>query len=859
VIGAATATNFDPTIAFSGSDSVLLNSRNTPYGGVPISIPGTLEVEKYDNGGAEVAYHDTSAGTHGQDYDNPPNYPPPSYRQPTDVDIYKSAGGYSNGYLIVMQAGDWMNYSVNIAQAASYNLTGRVAWGGATGGTFHVEVDGLDVTGAMQIPDTGWSLVTISKAGIQLPAGNHVMRVVADTNAANGCIGDIDYLSLTVESGGGISPDATTSFPVKITFDELPNNTVVADQYLNQYGVRFASANFAAPVHTKQDCGQTCSPVSFPNFISTKPDDTGQLIVTFAQPVSNLVFYAVGVDTLSGTFAFVDLYRNGSPVPSNTFALNGVFSTTVGFSSGSLTNIDKVVIRGINDALGIGFDDFSFNVPADVQITNPRANGSLNGTTQSSLLGANVTLSGAPKPGAFAGGTYNWTLTGPAYSITGGSQNSSSITIRPTNVGTITAKLTYTRNAVSVSPSVNINVIMPTLTSFWGDERPDQLNRNLGCSDTEGVGYTLGCQRGEVEDGIIWHATAQIPVGSYLSDPAEAGIKFVQSGSIYRKRLLDGNAQCFTTRTPNSDGWYLDGSDPYDAARNRYFSEGYVLTDMHDFDPPGLSVEYPDLSDHPRFPDVSMDAQLVDDQFETYVVYFTTVATAHDAEHPIFQRIIGFQNSNHPFAALRWRWGGDVVFNYFSNPPNLLYTLQSNTPTGTIGAVETDTTKSLVPPPYSLTTIAPCAGTTVTTNPIDGARFYTAQLYWDLLGRAPDQSGWNFWRSYITRCGFDLACIDAERAHVALATFYSTEFISMHPEIGGQRGTHDYNSAFVLWVYRGLLQREPNAPPDNNWDGYNFWVGVLDGTNPDAGDYKYSQVLKGFVVSTEYRNRFVAH
>ena len=91
---------------------------------------------------------------------------------------------------------------------------------------------------------------------------------------------------------------------------------------------------------------------------------------------------------------------------------------------------------------------------------------------------------------------------------------------------------------------------------------------------------------------------------------------------------------------------------------------------------------------------------------------------------------------------------------------------------------------------------------------------------------------------------------------MALATFYSQEFIGMHPEIGGQRGTHEYNSAFVLWVYRGILQRKPNDPPDNNWDGYNFWVGVLDGTNPDAGDYKYSQVLKGFIVSTEYRSRF---
>jgi hypothetical protein len=71
------------------------------------------------------------------------------------------------------------------------------------------------------------------------------------------------------------------------------------------------------------------------------------------------------------------IYRNGSVTPSNTFTMNGNFTSTVGFSSGSLNNIDKVVIRGITDPAGIGFDDFSFTVPADVKITSGRVNGYL--------------------------------------------------------------------------------------------------------------------------------------------------------------------------------------------------------------------------------------------------------------------------------------------------------------------------------------------------------------------------------------------------------------------------------------------------------------------------------------------------
>jgi hypothetical protein len=70
----------------------------------------------------------------------------------------------------------------------------RVAWGGAPGGTFHVEVDGVDKTGPIQIPNTNWSLAIISKPGVQLTSGVHSLRVVADTDGTNGYSGDIDYL-----------------------------------------------------------------------------------------------------------------------------------------------------------------------------------------------------------------------------------------------------------------------------------------------------------------------------------------------------------------------------------------------------------------------------------------------------------------------------------------------------------------------------------------------------------------------------------------------------------------------------------------------------------------------------------------
>lgn len=130
------------------------------------------------------------------------------------------------------------------------------------------------------------------------------------------------------------------------------------------------------------------------------------------------------------------------------------------------------------------------------------------------------------------------------------------------------------------------------------------------------------------------------------------------------------------------------------------------------------------------------------------------------------------------------------------------------------------------------------------------------QLYTDFLQRPADPAGEDFWRSEITKCVFDETCIANKRIDVARAFFYSAEFVGLHPDLTGQRGTHDYNSGFVYACYRGFLRREPNAYPDNNWNGFNFWVTKLDTTNPDAGDWKYNEMIKAFLDSPEYRGRF---
>jgi hypothetical protein len=62
-----------------------------------------------------------------------------------------------------------------------------------------------------------------------------------------------------------------------------------------------------------------------------------------------------------------------------------------------------------------------------------------------------------------------------------------------------------------------------------------------------------------------------------------------------------------------------------------------------------------------------------------------------------------------------------------------------------------------------------------------------------------------------------------------------------------------FNEAFVLMQYFGYLQRNPNDPPDSDYSGYTFWLNKLNSFN---GDYIAAEMVKAFITSAEYRNRF---
>ena len=134
------------------------------------------------------------------------------------------------------------------------------------------------------------------------------------------------------------------------------------------------------------------------------------------------------------------------------------------------------------------------------------------------------------------------------------------------------------------------------------------------------------------------------------------------------------------------------------------------------------------------------------------------------------------------------------------------------------------------------------------------AREFVRQHYLDFLGREPDQAGWDFWAGEIERCGTDAACADRKSVDVSRAFFYSAEFMGLHPGLDEtQRGTAAYNREFVRQGYHAYLRRACD-PEVCDPAGFNFWVDKLNSRLPST-DADYNEMIRAFLVSSEYRDR----
>ena len=171
--------------------STAVEALSSPYYGTPMAVPGTIEMEDYDAGGQGFAYYDTDASNNGG-----------SYRLSEGVDVENcSEGGYDVGWT---GTGEWMKYTVDVASAGDYTMTARVARGTGGTGVFHIEVDGVDVTGSISVEDTGgWQTWADKTANVTLNNGEQVAKLVIDAGGIN--INHIEFTLLATNAPGTAS------------------------------------------------------------------------------------------------------------------------------------------------------------------------------------------------------------------------------------------------------------------------------------------------------------------------------------------------------------------------------------------------------------------------------------------------------------------------------------------------------------------------------------------------------------------------------------------------------------------------------------------------------------------------------
>lgn len=195
----------------------VLVGNQVSYNGSAWEIPGTIEAGKFDifegGNGQNICYFDATLSNAGD------------FRTEEYVDVTADAAeGATVGYVT---AGEWLEYTVNVTQAGLYSFAFRYASGNPSGGgPFHLELDGVVVSGDIPVPSTSstvWSIwATKTITNIPLTPGIHVLRLSFSN-------GEFNLGKLTFTRTGNLAysyPVAVTAGRTKVLF---PQNSATID------------------------------------------------------------------------------------------------------------------------------------------------------------------------------------------------------------------------------------------------------------------------------------------------------------------------------------------------------------------------------------------------------------------------------------------------------------------------------------------------------------------------------------------------------------------------------------------------------------------------------------------------------
>jgi len=236
-----------------------------PYTLVANIIPGIVEAENYDFGVENVVYHDTTPGNSG------------GYLRTDDVDIKNCNDGANCATVVDIVSGEWLQYTVQVAQDGQYAIDARYAYPAGTPITvarlITVKIDGTQVAQLSLAPSGGWATWTFCPAvNVPLIAGNHVLRLEFDQGWLN--FNFVRFMLLPPAP-----PVEPIPAPVSVSVDPPIAETPVTVTEPN-----------SVPVKTPT--------------ISNEPSSAGN----FTQPLSNTLMKSCATELLSGLFTIIFVF-----------------------------------------------------------------------------------------------------------------------------------------------------------------------------------------------------------------------------------------------------------------------------------------------------------------------------------------------------------------------------------------------------------------------------------------------------------------------------------------------------------------------------------------------------------------------
>ena len=200
-----------------------------PYNGTASVIPGVVHMSDFDLGKNNFAYYDTVVGDYNLSTGDYTAWNSGwSYRN-DGVDIEKNTDNInSNGFHVgFVEQGEWMKYTVDIAETAAYKAKVRIATQ-ETGGEFYLSIDDQEITATQVVSSTGgWTQFSMFEIeDIILPEGQQSLKLHINNSTP------VNFSSIEFENTGTVESVALKALNGKTAANEKSLEVTISEPVL---------------------------------------------------------------------------------------------------------------------------------------------------------------------------------------------------------------------------------------------------------------------------------------------------------------------------------------------------------------------------------------------------------------------------------------------------------------------------------------------------------------------------------------------------------------------------------------------------------------------------------------------------